>query len=151
LRLRSADPAWHPDIDPAYFDDQTDLDAMIAGVRRCIETVRTGPLARHIAAPFMPVQGDPTDEEIVAHIRENSQTLYHPVGTCAMGVSDNAVVDPELRVHGVEGLRVVDASVMPTVPRGNTNAPAIMVGEKGADLIRGRVAAPAATREGALV
>jgi choline dehydrogenase len=155
LRLRSADPAWHPDIDPAYFDDQADLDAMVAGVRRCIETVRTGPLARHIAAPYLPLSDDPSDEEIVAHIRENSQTLYHPVGTCAMGTGDNAVVDAELRVHGVEGLRVVDASVMPTVPRGNTNAPAIMVGEKAADLIRGRAAAVSTSsttgsREGAL-
>jgi choline dehydrogenase len=147
LRLRSADPAWHPDIDPAYFDDQTDLDAMVAGVRRCIETVRTGPIAKHIAAPFMPGMADPSDEDVVAHIRTNSQTLYHPVGTCAMGTSENAVVDPELKVYGVEGLRVADASVMPTVPRGNTNAPSIMVGEKAADLIRGRV--PAA-REGAL-
>jgi choline dehydrogenase len=150
VRLRSTDPAWHPDIDPAYFDDQTDLDAMIAGVRRCLDTVRTGPLAKHVAAPFMPAMTDPSDEEIVAHIREHSQTLYHPVGTCAMGTGENAVVDSELRVHGVEGLRVVDASVMPTVPRGNTNAPAIMVGEKAADLIRGRAAAPADTRQGAL-
>ena len=141
LRLRSADPTWHPDIDPAYFDDQTDLDAMVVGVRRCIESVRAGAIADHIASPFLPAQKDPTDEEIVAHVRANTQTLYHPVGTCAMGTGENAVVDPELRVHGVEGLRVVDASVMPVVPRGNTNAPSIMVGEKAADLIRGRVAA----------
>ena len=149
LRLRSADPTWHPDIDPAYYDDQTDLDAMVAGVRRCYETVRTGPFARHVDAPFLPGAADPTDEEVLAHVREQTQTLYHPVGTCAMGTGDNAVVDPELRVHGVEGLRVVDASVMPTVPRGNTNAPAIMVGEKAADLILGRTA-PAPAREGAL-
>ena len=141
LRLRSADPHWHPDIDPAYYEDQTDLDAMVAGVQRVVETVRTGPLARHVEAPFLPAAGRPTDEQIVEHIRQNTQTLYHPVGTCAMGTGEQAVVDPALRVHGVDGLRVVDASVMPVVPRGNTNAPTIMVGEKAADLIRdGRTA-----------
>jgi choline dehydrogenase len=150
LRLRSADPTWHPDIDPAYFDDQTDLDAMIAGIRRCIETVQSGPLAKHIAAPFLPGQADPTDEDLVAHIREQTQTLYHPVGTCAMGTGENAVVDPELRVHGVEGLRVVDASAMPRVTHGNTHAPTMLIGEKAADLIRGRDATPASAREGAL-
>jgi choline dehydrogenase len=72
-----------------------------------------------------------------AFIRRHAQTLYHPVGTCAMGAGDDAVVDTELRVRGVEGLRVVDASVMPTVPRGNTNAPTIAIAERAADLIRG--------------
>jgi choline dehydrogenase len=140
LRLRSADPTWHPDIDPAYFDDQRDLDAMVAGVRRAIETARTGPLARLVDRAFLPGSEDPSDAEIVEHVRTQTQTLYHPVGTCAMGTGDLAVVDPDLRVHGLDGLRVADASVMPEVPRGNTNAPAIMVGEKAADLIRGRSA-----------
>jgi choline dehydrogenase len=81
---------------------------------------------------------DPTDAQIVDHVRAHSQTLYHPVGTCAMGDDDRAVVDPELRVRGVEGLRVADASVMPMVTRGNTNAPSIMIGEKAADLLRGK-------------
>ena len=138
IRLRSTNPRWHPEIDPAYFDDQADLDAMTAGVRRLLETVRQGPLARYVDAPFMPTQKDPTDAEIVEHLRIHTQTLYHPVGTCAMGVDEQAVVDPELRVRGVDGLRVVDASVMPMVPRGNTNAPTIMIGERAADLIRGR-------------
>ena len=136
LRLRSANPYWHPEIDPAYYDDQSDLDAMVAGVRRVIETVRSGPLARHIDSAFLPVAGDPSEEEIVEHVRQQTQTLYHPVGTCAMGTGEQAVVDPSLRVRGVDGLRVADASVMPVVPRGNTNAPAVMVGEKAADLIR---------------
>ena len=82
-----------------------------------------------------------------AYIRRHAQTLYHPVGTCAMGAGEEAVVDPELRVRGVEALRVVDASVMPTVPRGNTNAPTIAVAERAADLIRGVAPAPEAAVE----
>jgi choline dehydrogenase len=141
LRLRSTDPRWHPEIDPAYYDDPTDLDAMVTGVHRLMETVATGPVARFVDRPFMPGSLRPSDEEIVEHLRRHTQTLYHPVGTCAMGTGEQAVVDPELRVRGVEGLRVADASVMPVVPRGNTNAPTIMVGEKAADLLRGRKAA----------
>ena len=81
-----------------------------------------------------------TDAEMDAWIRETAQTIYHPVGTCKMGVDDNAVVDPQLRVRGVDGLRVADASIMPTLVGGNTNAPSIMIGEKASDLILGREA-----------
>jgi choline dehydrogenase len=137
IRLRSADPRWHPEIDPAYYDDQADLDAMVVGCQRLVETVRTGPVARFVDRPDMPGGATPTETELVDHVRQLSQTLYHPVGTCAMGTGEQAVVDPELRVRGVDGLRVVDASVMPMVPRGNTNAPTIMIGEKAADLLRG--------------
>ncbi len=137
LRLRSLDPRWHPEIDPAYYDDAADLDAMVAGVQRLLETVSSGPIARYIDQPFMPGSVTPSEGDIAEHLRQNTQTLYHPVGTCAMGQGEQAVVDPELRVRGLEGLRVVDASVMPVVPRGNTNAPTIMIGEKAADLIRG--------------
>jgi choline dehydrogenase len=143
LRLRSTDPRWHPEIDPAYYDDQRDLDAMTRGIRRILETVASGRLAHYVAGPFLPASAQPTDSEIVEHIRQTTQTLYHPVGTCAMGSGDQAVVDPELRVRGVDGLRVADASVMPVVPRGNTNAPTIMIGEKAADLLRGRTQAGA--------
>jgi choline dehydrogenase len=138
IRLRSTDPRWHPEIDPAYYDDQADLDAMLAGARRLLETVRTGPLARYVDRPFRPEQTAPSDGELVDHIRRETQTLYHPVGTCAMGSGEQAVVDPELRVRGVDGLRVADASVMPMVPRGNTNAPTIMIGERAADLLQGK-------------
>ena len=137
LRLRSADPTWHPEIDPAYFDDQADLDAMIAGFHRVSETLHQGPFANYIDAPWIPASTRPNDDQIVDAIRRLAQTLYHPTSTCAMGANDDSVVDAELRVHGVEGLRVADASVMPRVPRGNTNAPTIMIGEKAADLIKG--------------
>ncbi|HEU4513445.1 MAG TPA: GMC family oxidoreductase N-terminal domain-containing protein [Nocardioidaceae bacterium] len=137
LRLRSTDPRWHPEIDPAYYDDPRDLDTMALGIERLLDTVRSGPIARHIAGPFLPSVSDPTESDTVEHLRHTTQTLYHPVGTCSMGTGEQAVVDPELRVRGVEGLRVADASVMPVVPRGNTNAPTIMIGEKAADLLRG--------------
>ncbi|MEV7432047.1 GMC family oxidoreductase N-terminal domain-containing protein [Nocardioides sp. NPDC092400] len=142
LRLRSTDPRWHPEIDPGYYDDQADLDAMTAGVRRMLETVATGPLADHVTGPGLPTMEtwgeDPTDAQVVEHVRSYTQTLYHPVGTCAMGDDERSVVDPELRVRGVDGLRVADASVMPMVTRGNTNAPTIMIGERAADLLRGK-------------
>jgi choline dehydrogenase len=135
LRLRSADPSWSPAIDAAYFDDGADLDAMVAGMRRLWDICAQGPLARHLDRPWQ-LPEDPSDEDFVEHARNQAQTLYHPVATCSMGSGEDAVVDPELRVRGVDGLRVVDASVMPVVPRGNTNAPTIMVAEKAADLIR---------------
>jgi choline dehydrogenase len=134
LRLRSADPRWRPEIDPAYYSDPIDMDVMVSALRSMIEIGARAPLARFLSGPFMPAHlSNVTDEDLRAHAREVTQTLYHPVGTCALG----SVVDASLRVEGVSGLRVVDASVMPIVPRGNTNAPTIMVAEKAADLIRG--------------
>jgi len=138
LRLRSAHPLWRPEIDPEYYSDRTDLDAMMSGLRTLIEVGRSGPLARYLDAPFLPDRHDLDDEALAEHVRNRTQTLYHPVGTCAMGNGDLSVVDPSLKVHGVEALRVVDASVMPVVPRGNTNAPTVMVAEKAADAIRAR-------------
>jgi choline dehydrogenase len=135
LRLRSADPTWQPALDPGYYDDPGDLDAMLAGTRRLWEICTQGPLAAYLESPWR-LPADPTDDDLVEHIRVNTQTLYHPTSTCAMGSGEDAAVDPELRVRGVEGLRVVDASVFPAVPRGNTNAPTIMLAEKAADLIR---------------
>lgn len=137
VRLRSADPAWHPAIDAAYFDDPADLDAMLAGCRRIVDITQQGPVSALIDRPFG-ISATPSDDDLVEHIRAYTQTTFHPTSTCAMGGAqqEDAVVDPDLRVRGVDGLRVVDASVMPAVPRGNTNAPTIMVAEKAADFIR---------------
>jgi choline dehydrogenase len=85
---------------------------------------------------FLPGKDVETDDQIIDWLRNNAQTAYHPIGTCRMGQGPNTVVDERLRVHGLEGLRVADASIFPTMPSGNTNAPSIMVGEKAADLIR---------------
>jgi choline dehydrogenase len=133
LRLRSADPRWRPEIDPAYYADPDDLDVMVTALRHAMEIGARPPLAKYLAGPHLPASHAISDAELVEHIREKTQTLYHPVGTCSIGT----VVDPALRVRGVDGLRVVDASVMPVVPRGNTNAPTIMVAERAADLITG--------------
>ncbi|MCE7005344.1 GMC family oxidoreductase N-terminal domain-containing protein [Kibdelosporangium philippinense] len=132
LRLRSSNPQWRPEIDPAYYTDPSDIEVMVAGLRMQQEICERSAIARFLDRPFLPDTADLTEEVLVDHIREWSQTLYHPVGTCSIGT----VVDPSLKVNGVEGLRVADASVMPMVPRGNTNAPTIMVGEKAADLIK---------------
>jgi choline dehydrogenase len=135
LRLRSSDPAWHPEIEAAYFDDQADLDAMLAGLRRTFDICTQGALGAYVDKPWL-LPDDPSDDDLLEHARTWAQTLYHPTSTCAMGTGEDAVVDPELRVRGVDGLRVVDASVMPAVPRGNTNAPTIMIAEKAADLVK---------------
>ena len=137
VRLGTADPRDKPLVDPRYFSDPDGED-----IRRSIWSFR---LAQRIAdarafadvndGPYEPARVLTTDDQIVPFLRAHSETLYHPVGTCKMGTDDMAVVDPELRVHGIEGLRVIDASVMPTVTRGNTNAPTIMIAEKAADLV----------------
>ncbi|NYG54231.1 GMC family oxidoreductase [Nocardioides perillae] len=137
VRLRGADPRWKALVDPAYYEERVDLEVVKAGCRAAIESVRSGPVARFIGAPYLHASDSLDDLALEEHVAEWSQTLYHPVGTCAMGSGDDAVVDPELRVRGVEGLRVADASVMPRVVRGNTNAASIMIGEKAADLVRG--------------
>lgn len=137
ITLRSANPMWHPRIEPNYYDDRADLEAMVAGFRRAIDIAWQGPLARFLDMPKFPASRNPTDDELIDTIVRLTQTLYHPTSTCAMGTVEGSVVDPELRVLGAQNLRVVDASVMPRVTRGNTNAPTIMIGEKAADLIRG--------------
>ncbi|TDC59649.1 choline dehydrogenase [Actinomadura sp. GC306] len=137
LTLRSASPYAKPLIDPAYLSDEADLDILVAGVRQAREIAASGPLASLVGGEWAPGEQVESDEAVRDYVRRNVATLFHPVGTCAMGDGES-VCDPELRVRGVEGLRVVDASVMPTVPHGNTNAPTIAIAERAADLIRGR-------------
>ena len=145
LTLRSADPLAKPRLVGNHLSDDADVAAMLAGMRLARELAAAGPLAAATAREIYPgpAIGD-GDEELIADIRRRTELLYHPVGTCAMGTGADAVVDPELRVRGVEGLRVADASVMPQITRGNTNAPTIMIAEKAADMILGREPLPPA-------
>jgi choline dehydrogenase len=137
VALRSADPRAKPAIDPAYLGDEADLEVLVAGVRQAREIAAQAPLARLFAGEDAPGDQVRSDQQLRAWIRANVTTIFHPTSSCAMGGNDQAACDPELRVRGVEGLRVVDASVMPATPRGNTNAPTIAIAERAADLIRG--------------
>ena len=140
IRLRSADPRHRPVIDPGYLSDAGDARALVAGLKMAREFVTAKPMAEICKSELAPGAHVRSDAELLDYVRASVATLYHPVGTCAMGTESRwgSVVDPDLRVRGVSGLRVVDASVMPTVPRGNTNAPTIAIAERAADLIAGR-------------
>jgi choline dehydrogenase len=147
ITLCSPDPRSRPAIDPAYLTHEADLDVLVAGVRQAREIAEYPPLADHLEREHSPGDGVRDDERLRAWIRTDLRTIFHPTGGCAMGGDDDAVCDPELRVRGVEGLRVVDASVMPAIPRGNTNAPTIAIAERAADLIRGSTPLAPAGRE----
>jgi choline dehydrogenase len=134
--LRSPDPLAPPLIQPNYLASEADLDLLVEGVKLARTLAQTQAFAPFLGDPLQPGELVRSDAEIRAYIRSAASTVYHPVGTCKMGVDPLAVVDPRLRVYGVEGLRVADASIMPTIVNGNTNAPAIMIGEKLADLIK---------------
>ena len=136
VALRSADPLDAPLIDPAYMTRPEDLALQIEGLREARRIVAAEPLARHLDGELAPGPAATTDADLERHVRNNGGCVFHPVGTCRMGPGDDAVVNAELRVHGLRGLRVVDASVMPQITSGNTNAPTIMIAEKAADLIR---------------
>ena len=134
--IRSPDPATPPAIQPNYLTARQDQETMVAGMRLVRDIADSPSLKAHIAEEVLPGPGVESDDEMLGYIREYGVTIYHPVGTCKMGSDDNAVVDERLRVRGLEGLRVADASIMPTLVSGNTNAPAIMIGEKCAAMIR---------------
>jgi choline dehydrogenase len=135
ITLRSADPFAPPRIQPRYFDEPTDIDPLVEGVKMARELASTRAFAWLAGPEHTPGGAVRTDAHIRAFVRQRVETVYHPCGTCKMGVDRLAVVDPELRVHGMDGLRVVDASIMPRIVNGALNAPTIMIAEKAADLI----------------
>ncbi|MGZ9043896.1 MAG: GMC family oxidoreductase [Telluria sp.] len=153
VTLRSADPADPPLIDPRYLSERADLLAMIDCVRAARGVLAAAPFDPYRGAEIFPGAAVQSDADIEAFIRRKAETIYHPAGTCKMGSDPMAVVDHRLMVHGVAGLRVIDASIMPTLVAGNTNAAAIMIAEKGADMVlaaalpaRGHMASGAAAR-----
>ena len=135
VRLASADPSAKPIVYNEFYSEPGDMERIVAGHRLAQEICSQEALGRFCAEPFN-TPADDSDAAQRAHVSRTTFAIYHPVGTCRMGTDAAAVVDTELRVNGLEGLRVIDASVMPTVPRGNTNAPTIAVAERAADLIR---------------
>jgi choline dehydrogenase len=135
ITLASADPAQPPVIDPRYLSAEADLRRLIAGVRVAERLLGTESMRRYAGAPMPPYPGVLPDAALARYIRERAETLYHPVGTCAMGSGPESVVDNTLRVRGLRALRVVDASVMPRINRGHTMAPTYMIAERAAELI----------------
>lgn len=136
LHIRNSDPDTAPVIQPNYLDRPEDMEVFIAGMRMARAVFQTAPMREWFVAEVAPGAECQTDEEFARYIRARAGTAFHPVGTCKMGNDDRAVVDDRLKVHGIGGLRVVDASIMPTLVSGNTNAPAIAIAEKAADMIR---------------
>jgi choline dehydrogenase len=136
ITLRSSNPLDAPVIKANYFSDPYDMDVMLEGVKLSRKLAAAPAFQKYLGREMHPGPEAADDQALRAHIAKFAATLYHPVGTCKMGSDKDAVVDSELRVHGVEGLRVVDASIMPTIIGGNTNAPVIMIAEKAADLIK---------------
>lgn len=136
ITLLDANPASPPLIDANYLADEADLNAMVSGFKQSRQVLAQSAFEPHRLKEFEPGDDVQSDDAIKHYIREHAETIYHPVGTCKMGVDSMAVVDPAtLKVHGLEGIRVIDASIMPTLISGNTNAPTTMIAEKGADLI----------------
>jgi len=135
LRIRSPVPSEPPAIQPNYLSTQADKDTLTAGLRIARGIFQTAAMQQYVAEEFLPGPSAQSDGDWLDHIRKTAGTTYHPTSTCMMGPHERAVVDTALRVHGIEGLRVIDASIMPTVVSGNTNAATIMIAEKGAEMI----------------
>jgi choline dehydrogenase-like flavoprotein len=144
VTLASSDPLAAPAIDPNFLAERDDVERLVRGFKIMRRILAQPALAKHGARELAASAGAQSDAEIEAFIRSHADTIYHPVGTCRMGSGPLDVVDAELRVRGVQGLRVVDASIMPQVVSGNTNAPTVMIAEKAADLIKAAARAPAA-------
>jgi choline dehydrogenase len=141
IGLHSSDPRQAPAIHANYLSDPEDLEMMLECVRLSREILTQPAFKPFRGHEIFPGNEVSTRAGVVDFIRSKAESIYHPVGTCRMGQDENAVVDPQLRVHGIEGLRVIDASVMPTLVGGNTNAPTVMIAEKASDLILGQTGA----------
>jgi choline dehydrogenase len=135
IEIKSADALTYPAIHPNYLSDERDHPVVIGGIKVARRIAQAPSMAPHIISEFVPGAQFQSDTELLEAARRYSQTIYHPTSTCKMGIDGMAVVDPRLRVHGIAGLRVVDCSIMPEIVSGNTNAPAIMIAEKAADMI----------------
>jgi choline dehydrogenase len=135
VSLKSPDPLSPPKIEFKFLETAYDVDAMLYGLRLARTIAKQPALKPYIGEEVQPGPAVDTDEALLADLRHRGVSNLHPVGTCRMGSAADAVVDPRLRVHGIRGLRVMDASIMPQVVGGNTNAPSIMIGEKGAAMV----------------
>jgi len=136
IRLRSADPFDAPSMAPNYLATPLDRETAIASVRLARSIAESGPMKPYVRREHKPGPAAISDQELLEFVRNTGATIFHPSGTCKMGSDDQAVVDDQLRVHGVQGLRVVDCSIMPTLVSGNTNAAAVAIAERAADLIK---------------
>jgi choline dehydrogenase len=135
VRIKSNDPSVPPAIQPRYLTARTDCDTVVDGLNVMRRVMNQPAMRRYIAEERAPGEDCTSDADLLAFARDNGTTVYHPTSTCRMGSDPGAVVDERLRVRGFDRLRVIDASIMPTVVSGNTNAAAVMIGEKGADMV----------------